>query len=100
VPPKAIDAASILKPALARRAADDRRDDARRVPQVPERDAALERRFQRIRVDEPSTDDTVQIQRGSATATSPSPVQITDGAEVAVLADRHIRTANCPTRST
>ncbi len=32
----AIDAASILKPALARgRAADDRRDHARRVPQVP-----------------------------------------------------------------
>src|SRR5712692_8836132 len=61
----AIDAASILKPALARGELQTigatTLDEYRKYL---ERDAALERRFQQIRVDEPSTDDTVQILRG------------------------------------
>jgi len=35
-----------------------------------ERDSALERRFQQIRVDEPTVEQTVEILRGCATATS------------------------------
>ena len=61
----AIDAASILKPALARGELQTigatTLDEYRKYL---ERDAALERRFQQIRVDEPATDDTVQILRG------------------------------------
>ena len=61
----AIDAASILKPALARGELQTigatTLDEYRKYL---ERDAALERRFQQIRVDEPSVDDTVQILRG------------------------------------
>ena len=61
----AIDAASILKPALARGELQTigatTLDEYRKYL---ERDAALERRFQQIRVEEPSTDDTVQILRG------------------------------------
>src|SRR3989440_4312107 len=56
----AIDAASILKPALARGELQTigatTLDEYRKYL---ERDAALERRFQQIRVDEPSVDDTV-----------------------------------------
>ena len=61
----AIDAASILKPALARgelqTVGATTLDEYRKYL---ERDSALERRFQQIRVDEPSIDDTVQILRG------------------------------------
>ncbi len=61
----AIDAASILKPALARGELQTigatTLDEYRKYL---ERDAALERRFQQIRVDEPSVDETVQILRG------------------------------------
>src|SRR5205809_675992 len=61
----AIDAASILKPALARGELQTigatTLDEYRKYL---ERDAALVRRFQQIRVDEPSVDDTVQILRG------------------------------------
>ena len=61
----AIDAASILKPALARGELQTigatTLDEYRKYL---ERDAALERRFQQVRVDEPSIDDTVQILRG------------------------------------
>ena len=61
----AIDAASILKPALARGELQTigatTLDEYRKYL---ERDAALERRFQQIRVEEPSIDDTVQILRG------------------------------------
>ena len=61
----AIDAASILKPALARGEMQTigatTLDEYRKYL---ERDAALERRFQQIRVDEPSVDDTVEILRG------------------------------------
>ena len=61
----AIDAASILKPALARGELQTigatTLDEYRKYL---ERDAALERRFQQVRVDEPSVDETVQILRG------------------------------------
>src|SRR5512132_978192 len=61
----AIDAASILKPALARGELQTigatTLDEYRKYL---ERDAALERRFQQIRVDEPAVDDTVEILRG------------------------------------
>src|SRR5213595_400251 len=61
----AIDAASILKPALARGEMQTigatTLDEYRKYL---ERDAALERRFQQIRVEEPTVDDTVQILRG------------------------------------
>src|SRR4029077_2701498 len=61
----AIDAASILKPALAR---GERQtigattlDEYRKCL---ERDSALERRFQQIRVEEPTIDQTVEILKG------------------------------------
>src|SRR5512132_636460 len=61
----AIDAASILKPALARGELQTigatTLDEYRKYL---ERDSALERRFQQIRVDEPAVDDTVEILRG------------------------------------
>mgnify|MGYP003693791039 CR=1 FL=1 len=61
----AIDAASILKPALARGEIQTigatTLDEYRKYL---ERDAALERRFQQVRVEEPSIDETVQILRG------------------------------------
>jgi ATP-dependent Clp protease ATP-binding subunit ClpC len=61
----AIDAASILKPALARGELQTigatTLDEYRKYL---ERDSALERRFQQIRVDQPTTDETVQILKG------------------------------------
>jgi len=61
----AIDAASILKPALARGELQTigatTLDEYRKYL---ERDSALERRFQQIRVDEPSTEETVQVLKG------------------------------------
>jgi len=44
----AIDAPNVLKPALARGESVNRRDDARRVPQVHQKDQALGPRFQSI----------------------------------------------------
>ena len=61
----AIDAASILKPALARGELQTigatTLDEYRKYL---ERDSALERRFQQIRVDQPSIEETVQILKG------------------------------------
>jgi len=61
----AVDAASILKPSLARGEIQcigaTTLDDYRKHV---ERDAALERRFQPITVDEPSTEQTIEILRG------------------------------------
>src|SRR5881394_4022484 len=61
----AIDAASILKPALARGELQTigatTLDEYRKYL---ERDSALERRFQQIRVDQPTTEETVQILKG------------------------------------
>ncbi len=61
----AVDAANILKPALARGELQaigaTTLDEYRKHI---ERDAALERRFQPVRVDEPSTEETVEILKG------------------------------------
>ena len=90
----AIDAASILKPALARGELQTigatTLDEYRKYL---ERDSALERRFQQIRVDQPSTEDTVQILKGLRDRYEQHHrVGITDEAleAAAELADRYI----------
>src|SRR5580700_8976341 len=90
----AIDAASILKPALARGELQTigatTLDEYRKYL---ERDSALERRFQQIRVEEPSTEETVQILKGLRDRyESHHKVNITDEAleAAAELADRYI----------
>src|ERR687897_267413 len=90
----AIDAASILKPALARGELQTigatTLDEYRKYL---ERDSALERRFQQIRVDQPSTEDTVQILKGLRDRYEQHHrVEITDEAleAAAELADRYI----------
>jgi ATP-dependent Clp protease ATP-binding subunit ClpC len=90
----AIDAASILKPALARGELQTigatTLDEYRKYL---ERDSALERRFQQIRVDQPSTEETVQILRGLRDRYEQHhKVNITDEAlsAAADLADRYI----------
>src|SRR5687767_14959710 len=90
----AIDAASILKPALARGELQTigatTLDEYRKYL---ERDAALERRFQQVRVEEPSTEETVQILRGLRDRyEAHHRVKISDDAleAAAELADRYI----------
>src|ERR687890_215303 len=90
----AIDAASILQPALARgelqTVVATTLDEYRKYL---ERDSALERRFQQIRVEEPSVEDTVQILRGLRDRyEAHHRVRITDEAleAAAELADRYI----------
>src|SRR5476649_1232805 len=99
----AIDAASILKPALARGELQTigatTLDEYRKYL---ERDAALERRFQQIRVEEPSTDDTVQILRGLRDRyEAHHRCKITDEALVAAaqLADRYIQDRHLPDKA-
>jgi ATP-dependent Clp protease ATP-binding subunit ClpC len=90
----AIDAASILKPALARGELQTigatTLDEYRKYL---ERDSALERRFQQIRVDEPTVEQTVEILRGLRDRYEQHhKVTITDDALQAAgeLADRYI----------
>jgi len=90
----AIDAASILKPALARGELQTigatTLDEYRKYL---ERDSALERRFQQIRVDQPSIDETQQILKGLRERYEQHHhVDITDEAlhAAAELADRYI----------
>ncbi|MCZ7440030.1 ATP-dependent Clp protease ATP-binding subunit [Micromonospora sp. WMMC241] len=90
----AIDAASILKPMLARGELQTigatTSDEYRKYV---EKDAALERRFQPVRVEEPSLDMTIQILKGLRDRyEAHHRVSITDGALVAAatLADRYI----------
>src|SRR5438105_3264996 len=99
----AIDAASILKPALARGELQTigatTLDEYRKYL---ERDAALERRFQQIRVDEPSVDDTVQILRGLRDRyEAHHRCKISDDAlrAAAVLADRYIQDRHLPDKA-
>ena len=99
----AIDAASILKPALARGEIQTigatTLDEYRKYL---ERDAALERRFQQIRVDEPSTEDTVQILRGLRDRyEAHHRCKITDDAleAAATLADRYIQDRHLPDKA-
>ncbi len=90
----AIDAASILKPALARGEIQTigatTMDEYRKYL---ERDSALERRFQQIKVDQPSTGDTVSILEGLRERYEEHHrVRISDEALAAAaeLADRYI----------
>src|SRR6201982_967336 len=90
----AIDAASILKPALARGELQTIRattlDEYRKYL---ERDSALERRFQQIRVDQPTIEETEQILKGLRDRYEQHHrVAITDEAlhAAAELADRYI----------
>jgi ATP-dependent Clp protease ATP-binding subunit ClpC len=90
----AIDAASILKPALARGELQTigatTLDEYRKYL---ERDSALERRFQQIRVEEPTIDQTCEILKGLRDRYEQHhKVQITDDAlrAAAELADRYI----------
>jgi len=99
----AIDAASILKPALARGELQTigatTLDEYRKYL---ERDAALERRFQQVRVEEPSVDDTVQILRGLRDRyEAHHRVTITDEALAASaeLADRYIQDRHLPDKA-
>ncbi len=90
----AMDAANILKPALARgelRAIGATTLDEYR--KYIEKDSALERRFQKILVEEPTVDDTISILRGLKERYEVHHgVRITDTAIVAAaqLADRYI----------
>ncbi|MDP9118699.1 MAG: ATP-dependent Clp protease ATP-binding subunit, partial [Actinomycetota bacterium] len=99
----AIDAASILKPALARGELQTigatTLDEYRKYL---ERDAALERRFQQVRVEEPSIDDTVQILRGLRDRyEAHHRCQISDDAlrAAAELADRYIQDRHLPDKA-
>ena len=90
----AVDAANMLKPALARGELQcigaTTQDDYRK--QV-ERDPALERRFQPVRVEEPSVEETVEILRGlKSRYEEHHALEITDEAiqEAANLASRYI----------
>jgi ATP-dependent Clp protease ATP-binding subunit ClpC len=99
----AIDAASILKPALARGELQTigatTLDEYRKYL---ERDAALERRFQQIRVEEPSVEDTTQILRGLRDRyEAHHRVKISDEAleAAAVLSDRYIQDRHLPDKA-
>ena len=99
----AIDAASILKPALARGELQTigatTLDEYRKYL---ERDAALERRFQQIRVDEPTVDDTVQILRGLRDRyEAHHRCKISDDAleSAAILSDRYIQDRHLPDKA-
>ncbi len=99
----AIDAASILKPALARGELQTigatTLDEYRKYL---ERDAALERRFQQIRVEEPSVDETVQILRGLRDRyEAHHRCQITDDAlqAAATLSSRYIQDRHLPDKA-
>jgi ATP-dependent Clp protease ATP-binding subunit ClpC len=99
----AIDAASILKPALARgeiRVVGATTLDEYR--KYVEKDAALERRFQQVKVEEPSVDDTVQILKGLRERYEDHhKVKITDAALAAsaTLADRYIQDRHLPDKA-
>ena len=99
----AIDAASILKPALARGELQTigatTLDEFRKYL---ERDSALERRFQQIRVEPPSIDETVQILKGLRDRYEQHhKIEITDEAleASAELADRYIADRQLPDKA-
>ncbi|WP_051222115.1 ATP-dependent Clp protease ATP-binding subunit [Conexibacter woesei] len=99
----AIDAASILKPALARGELQTigatTLDEYRKYL---ERDSALERRFQQIRVEQPSPEETVQILKGLRDRYEQHhKIEITDEAleAAAELADRYIADRQLPDKA-
>lgn len=99
----AMDAGNMLKPALARGelhcVGATTLDEYR---QYIEKDAALERRFQKVLVDEPSTEDTIAILRGLKERYElHHGVDITDPAIVAavMLSHRYITDRNLPDKA-
>ena len=65
VRPRSMDAGNMLKPALARGELHCvGATTLNEYRQYVEKDAALERRFQRVLVDEPNEEDTIAILRG------------------------------------
>jgi ATP-dependent Clp protease ATP-binding subunit ClpB len=90
----AMDAANILKPALAR--GELKAIGATTLNEYQkyfEKDKALERRFQKVVIDEPSTEDAISILRGiKEKYESHHKVQITDGAIISAveLSQRYI----------
>lgn len=99
----AMDAGNMLKPALARGelhcVGATTLDEYR---QFIEKDAALERRFQKVLVDEPSVEDTIAILRGLKEKYEVHHgVEVTDPAIVsaAVLSHRYITDRNLPDKA-
>ena len=99
----AMDAGNMLKPALARGelhcVGATTLDEYR---QYIEKDAALERRFQKVQVDEPSVEDTIAILRGlNEKYELHHGVDITDPALVAAttLSHRYITDRNLPDKA-
>ncbi|MEM7518220.1 MAG: AAA family ATPase, partial [Planctomycetota bacterium] len=99
----AVDAANMLKPALARGdlhcIGATTLDEYRKYI---EKDAALERRFLPVMIDEPSVDDTIAILRGLKERYEVHHgVRITDEAVIAAarLADRHINDRFMPDKA-
>jgi len=99
----AMDASNMLKPALARGelhcVGATTLDEYR---QYIEKDAALERRFQKVQVDEPSVEDTIAILRGLKERYElHHKVQITDPAIVAAatLSHRYISDRQLPDKA-
>ena len=99
----AMDASNMLKPALARGelhcVGATTLDEYRKYI---EKDAALERRFQKILVDEPSTEDTIAILRGLKERYEVHHgVEITDPAIIAAanLSQRYITDRNLPDKA-
>ena len=99
----AIDAASILKPALARgelqTVGATTLDEYRKYL---ERDSALERRFQQVRVEEPTVEDSVQILRGLRDRyEAHHRIRITDEAleAAAELSSRYIQDRHLPDKA-
>ena len=99
----AMDAANLLKPMLARGELHcigaTTLDEYR---QYIEKDAALERRFQKVMVQEPDIDDTIAILRGlKEPFESHHGVQITDNAIIAAahLSDRYITDRYLPDKA-
>ena len=99
----AMDAGNMIKPMLAR--GELRLVGATTLDEYRkyiEKDAALERRFQQVRVEEPSVDDTVQILRGLRDRyEAHHRVKITDEAlhASAELADRYIQDRHLPDKA-
>ncbi len=99
----AMDAANILKPALAR--GELRAIGATTLDEYQryfEKDKALERRFQKVMVDEPSTEDAISILRGiKEKYENHHKVQIKDGAIIAAveLSQRYITNRFLPDKA-
>jgi ATP-dependent Clp protease ATP-binding subunit ClpC len=99
----AIDAASILKPALAR--GELQTIGATTIDEYRkylERDSALERRFQQVRVEQPAVEEAVQILKGLRDRYEQHhKIEITDEAleAAAELADRYISDRQLPDKA-